>query len=396
MNTKRNIEQTETASEVERKDGPMSGERASQRKIQREMGQRDLDHDPKKAADAVKRQALALGADLVGIGNIERWANAPTQMDPKQIMPECKSVIAVAFRVMRGSLRGIEEGTYFSNYSAMGYGGITYLYMPMTVINLSRYIEDRGYEAVPMGHQSDWRGIDGYYTNQGGRLKKDFSRPVAPGRAAPDIMVHLRIAGYLCGLGEIGYSNMLLTPEFGPRNRVGIIMTDVELEPDPIYDGPELCNNCMACVRDCPTGAISKIERVSVNLAGKDIEMASIDCHACNRGFRGATQTDDEVPEEQQYMGPNTKPAWWSPFNKKPRNLYNSGQAVGGARGCTRACMIQLEKRGVRRNKFKEKFRRRAEWRVDWEADPVYPADVSMAHEPVLGDGGQASSDDVD
>ena len=47
MNTKRNIEQTETASEVERKDGPMSGERASQRKIQREMGQKDLDHDPK-------------------------------------------------------------------------------------------------------------------------------------------------------------------------------------------------------------------------------------------------------------------------------------------------------------------------------------------------------------
>jgi hypothetical protein len=63
-------------------------------------------------------------------------------MDPKQIMPKAKSIICMGFRVLRGSLRGIEEGTYFSNYSAMGYGGITYLYMPMTVINLAKMIED--------------------------------------------------------------------------------------------------------------------------------------------------------------------------------------------------------------------------------------------------------------
>ena len=93
----------------------------------------------------------------------------------------------------------------------MGYGGITYLYMPMTVINLSKFIEDDGWEAIPYGHQSDWRAID----NEG-RLKSDFSRPVAPGRAAPDVMVNLRIASYLAGLGEIGFSKMFLTPEFGP------------------------------------------------------------------------------------------------------------------------------------------------------------------------------------
>ena len=229
-----------------------------------------------------------------------------------------------------------------------------------------------------MGHQSDWRGIDGFYTDSGGRLKKDYSRPVAPGRAAPDVMIHLRIAGYLCGLGEIGYSMMLLTPEFGPRNRIGIIMTDVELEPDPIYDGPQLCNRCMACVRNCPTGAISPNETVKLTLAGNEIEFAKIDCDACNRGFRGAQRVDGEVPESQQYMSEDTKPGWWSPFMKKPRNVYNTGQAVGGARGCTRACMIQLEKRGVLRNRFKDEFRRRPEWRVDWETEPEYPADARM------------------
>ena len=73
----------------------------------------------------------------------------------------------MVFRVMRGSMRGLEEGTFFSNYSAMGYGGLTYLYMPMTVINLSKFIEDHGKESIPMGHQSDWRAIDneGYMTH---------------------------------------------------------------------------------------------------------------------------------------------------------------------------------------------------------------------------------------
>jgi len=76
-------------------------------------------------AEEVKKRAKSFGADLVGIAPIERFEGAPLQMDPKQIMPEARSVIVMAFRVMRGSLRGIEEGTFFSNYSSMGYGGIT-------------------------------------------------------------------------------------------------------------------------------------------------------------------------------------------------------------------------------------------------------------------------------
>ncbi|MBO5822346.1 MAG: hypothetical protein J6R86_04970 [Lentisphaeria bacterium] len=316
--------------------------------------------DPKAAALAVKRAALEMGADVVGIGNIERWAGAPLQMDPKQIMPECKSIIGMVFRVQRGSLRGIEEGTYFSNYSAMGYGGITYLYMPMTVINLSKFIEDQGYEAIPMGHQSDWRAI-----NNSGEPFPGYSRPVRPGQAAPDIMVHLRIAAYLCGLGEIGFSKMFLSPQFGPRCRVGIVLTDVELEPDPIYDGPQLCNRCMACVRACPGQCFPTDKTVKVNLAGHEVEWADIDVAKCNIAFRGAVQTD--TPQSDPYMlNTNTVPGEWSPFYHKPRNLYNTGQAVCGSRGCTRACMISLESRGVLQNTFKQKFRRRPEWKVDW------------------------------
>jgi ferredoxin len=282
-------------------------------------------------------------------------------------MPECKSIIGMVFRVERGSLRGIEEGTYFSNYSAMGYGGLTYLYIPMVVINLSKFIEDNGSEAIPMGHQSDWRGID----NEGFAMR-NYSRPVREGQAMPDVMIHLRIAAYLCGLGEIGFSKMFLSPQFGPRCRVGIVLTDLELEPDPIYSGPKLCNRCMACVRACPAQAFSTEKTIKVNLAGHEVEWSDLDMRACGASFVGAKDSGVEQKDPYTQGVPTSVPGDWSPFYHKPRNVYNTGQAVCGARGCTRACMISLEARGVLQNTFRQKFRRRPEWRVDWNTPPEY------------------------
>lgn len=327
-------------------------------------------------AEAVKAYAQELGADIVGIAPIERWEGAPVQMDPRQIMPNAKSIIAMGFRVMRGSLRGIEEGTYFSNYSSMGYGAITYLYMPIVVINLCRMIEDAGYEAVPMGHQSDWRAID----NEGG-MRDSYSRPVAPGKAAPDVMVHLRIAAFLAGLGEIGYSKIMLTPQFGPRQRFGIIITEAELEPDSIYDGPQLCNRCMACVDNCPADAISRTETVKVTVAGHELEWGEIDCEACGIAFCGGKVVED--PDEK---GDYAKPIYGkeitrnhiTPFYRKPPNLYNTGQAVCGARGCLRACMVSLEKRGLLQNEFKTPFRRAKPWTVDWSPEAVARAQADV------------------
>lgn len=317
----------------------------------------------------VKTMAKRMGADIVGIGSIDRWSTAPIQMDPKQIMPKAKSVIALGFRVLRGSLRGIEEGTYFSNYSAMGYGGITYLYMPMTVINLSKMIEDAGYEAVPMGHQSDWRAID-----NSGYLKEHYSRPVAPGKACPDVMVSMRIAGFLCGLGEIGYSKMLLTPEFGPRVRVGIIITELELEPDPIIEPGTLCNRCMACVRECPGGCIPADRTVKENVGGYDLEWADVDMEKCDIVFQGKEPVGEGergVYSVNATTGKEYKSSNINPFVHQPPKLYKSGKAICGAAGCTRACMISLERRGVLKNKFENPFRTSKPWTVDWSQEAI-------------------------
>ncbi len=74
----------------------------------------------------------------------------------------------------------------------------------------------------------------------------------------------------------MGYSKVFLTPEFGPRQRFTIILTDVRLEPDPIFES-RLCTRCMRCVRECPAGAISKDKTISVEIEGRVFEWGEID-----------------------------------------------------------------------------------------------------------------------
>ena len=62
----------------------------------------------------IKEAALAAGADLCGIGNMDRFEGAPPDMDPRYLFPEAKTVIGFAFRIPRGVQRGIEEGTQLS------------------------------------------------------------------------------------------------------------------------------------------------------------------------------------------------------------------------------------------------------------------------------------------
>ncbi|MCM8785666.1 MAG: hypothetical protein NC827_06385 [Candidatus Omnitrophica bacterium] len=297
----------------------------------------------------VKEVAKKLGADLVGIADVNRFEGAPKQTDPRYINPDAKALIVIGLRIPRGVLRGIEEGTYFLSYSSQGYGSINMIYNPFILYHLTRFIEDNGYEATPIPNDYyNWPAI----TYHDGKLKENWSRPVSPEKPAPDVFIHFRIAAYLAGLGEIGYSKLLLTPEFGPRQRFACILTDAPLEPDPIYQGPKLCDRCMLCVKECSAGAISSEEKVKVRFKalGTEVEWGKLDVDACTKGFQG--------------YEPYKK---YNPFIGQPSNVIIYSRALEGARGCIRACMIHLESQGKLKNKFKEPFRKRKAWYIEWE-----------------------------
>lgn len=309
----------------------------------------------------VKEQAKLFGADLCGIASMDRFEGAPPQADPRFIFPRAKACIMLAFRIPRGYFRGIEEGTLFSVYPSMGYGGINMVVSPLTLRWLSCWIEDFGWEAAP---------VPNIFTSPStgfGTQKYDpqHAIPVREGLPAPDILVDYRIAAFCAGLGQIGYSKVFLTPEFGPFQRFAMMLTDAPLEPDPIYEG-KLCDRCMRCARACAGKAISTTETESITVAGHKIEWGKLDYLRCSTAYMGGTEEYNPfLPEgidvekmAESYHGKNSGKSGWNGY---PAHLGHNA-SIEGARGCMRECYVHLEERGVLTKPFHNKFRDRKPW----------------------------------
>jgi len=194
--------------------------------------------------DAVKAMALELGADLVGVAPVERWANAPVMLSPKGHMPNAKTVFVIAIHHPDGAveLGGEENGKNTPQHVgpyAVQYAMNTKL--ECISFQLSRFIEAAGHEVLAIPATNIWR-FRPYK-----EIKETFT---------PDLSnIH---AGAAAGLGEIGFSGLFMSPEYGPRQRLCCLITDADLEPTPMYDGPQLCDRCMQCLHWCPTDAFRK------------------------------------------------------------------------------------------------------------------------------------------
>jgi ferredoxin len=315
-------------------------------------------------ASEVKRVAREHGADMVGIASMDRFEGAPPQMDARRLLPSAKSMVVMGFRHFRGCFRGIEEGTFYTTYAAMGYASINYIYQPLVLWHLSKVIEDAGYDALPIPNNFPWLATDvsGQDPTRTGKPSPTRSRPVAPGKPAPDVFIQLRLAAFCAGLGEIGWSKMFLSPQLGPRQRLAAILTDAPLEPDPVFSGT-LCDRCLACVKACSVGAIPKDKTVKVRVAGRDLEWADIDMEACSVGFCGGAKAANPfmvTPEDETGF---TQEVGQAQQHKLPP-IYVYARALEGASGCIRACMIHLEQQGKLENRFVHPFRKRQPWRL--------------------------------
>jgi epoxyqueuosine reductase len=86
-----------------------------------------------------------------------------------------------------------------------------------------------------------------------------------------------KLAAHLAGLGWIGKSCLLITPEAGPRVRWATVLTDAPLEPtgQPMESG---CGDCRICVEACPAGAFT-----GKPFSPEDSREALFDASACLR-----------------------------------------------------------------------------------------------------------------
>jgi len=210
---------------------------------------------------------------------------------------------------------------------------------------------------------------------------------VREGYPKPDVFLHFRIAAYLCGMGEIGWSKVFLTPRFGPRQRFAFIITDAPLEPDPLVEPGTLCDRCMRCVAECPGDALSAENSVKVTLAGNDVEWGALDEDRCAAVYQVGTReyspflpehvaeyidtlTSEEKGQARSEMlsyagsGPFSFANKEVPYSAKAWESYHHPSAICGSRGCMRACMIHLEERDAVENTFENRFRIRKPWKL--------------------------------
>ena len=270
---------------------------------------------------AVEVAAKKIGIDLIGFAPKARFDGVDAQHNPFSIFPEAKTVIMVGKRICRGSLRGVEEGTNFSDYSMYGSRWLEDEFLAIACYDLVRFLEDNGWEACPIFPNPSELGPQGV--------------SVAEGRPEPNVYPNFDYAAVACGLGEIGMNGLFLSPQFGSRQRFHMIITDAEIEETPLFDG-KICDACGKCASSCPLGAIDMQNYAEIDVCGKKMPIANINfniCKSCKNGARENRFADGLTPDRIPAL-------------------------------CNRTCLCHLEENNCLQNAFENKFRQREEWSV--------------------------------
>jgi epoxyqueuosine reductase len=178
----------------------------------------------------IKDMARRSGADLCGIAPVERFEHAPAGFHPSDIYPGTKSVITIAKREI--------ESTLFSK-STVAYTFATEMILAevfrLTML-LVTILEDKGITAIPVPSEPYEYWDEKEQTGKG--------------------ILSLKHAAQLCGLGVIGKSTLLINRKFGNLIRLGVILTDAELEGDMLEDFVFCKDSCNLCIKSCPVNAI--------------------------------------------------------------------------------------------------------------------------------------------
>ena len=229
-------------------------------------------------AESVKQTAKNFGADLVGIASTEVLAYLPPEHNPKSIHSNARSVIVIGKKILRGSLRGIEQRADTRNsYQNFSLYGLEDNFLAKATYDLCIWFERAGFEAVPLfAYETDGQPV---------------GVPVAAGKPAPNIILPYRIMAQAAGLGETALNGLFLTPQYGPRQRFAMLVSDAELEPDTPFT-PYICDNCAACIKACTLQALSSESR-RYGLKGYERAVAIRDDQRCRRCKDGAVQTDE-------------------------------------------------------------------------------------------------------
>lgn len=177
-------------------------------------------------------------------GELNFLARSPERRcNPKQIMPECKTVIVAAMRYeemptwlsLRAKQSNPEHAIEFSG-SPRPSGARD---------NMPLYLQHEDYHKVMM------KKLEAIVAE----IKHEY--PDAKCKCYVDTGPVLEKAwGVKAGLGFIGKNTLLISPLFGSQMALGVVLTSIDCHSCESRN-PELdCGSCTACIDACPTKAL--------------------------------------------------------------------------------------------------------------------------------------------
>jgi epoxyqueuosine reductase QueG len=192
-----------------------------------------------KLKDHIVKFCREHGADIVGFAPVERWDEAgevPPDFRPRSIWPPARTVIVLGLEMPLPVVETTPSVLHMELYRT------TNRQLDDLAVALTRRLNR-------LGHASFFFTRDGF-----GSMRSLREKNLAA-------FSHVMAAKY-AGLGTIGVSHCLLTPEFGPRVRFVSVFTEALIPPDPMME-KDLCIKCELCALCCPKKALTmKKDRV--------------------------------------------------------------------------------------------------------------------------------------
>ena len=204
----------------------------------------------------IKAIARENGAALVGIASRERLAETPPSANPDYLLPSTRSIISLVIPLDRKIIRD-----YLSKRDWLAHGNDhKRIYRKLYEITerLVDFLKEKGFEAI----RPDMNNV--YRPEEGSSGTTDMANMVD---MVPDFS-H-RYGAVAAGVGKLGWSGNLMTPQFGSAVFLGSVLTSALLDPDPLLE-EDPCDKCKLCTTVCPVEMVDKKETMSVIIAGRE------------------------------------------------------------------------------------------------------------------------------
>ena len=166
--------------------------------------------------------------------------NLEKRLDPLKIMPDASSVITVLLNYYPDKIIPEEDNFIISKYA---YGNDYYTVVKKKMDELIKFIISKNHPS-PEGEGPGVRLAKALgFVDSGSVLEKVWAQR--------------------CGLGWQGKNTLLINKHAGSFFFIGIILTNLELEPD--HPETDHCGSCNKCLEACPTGALEQPYQLTIS-----------------------------------------------------------------------------------------------------------------------------------